>query len=106
MRVSGVLLVVLVVGHLLTIAVLEDGVHRVGFAFVAGRWAGPFWRGWDLTMLWLAQLHGAYGLRVVIDDYASRENTRFWLRMLLGVVTVLVLVTGTFVIVTFDPLIT
>jgi len=54
MRLSGIVLVVLVLGHLLIQLVLDGGVSKIGFAFVAGRWASPFWQVWDLLMLWLA----------------------------------------------------
>ncbi len=103
MRLSGLLLVVLVLGHLFIMNILDGGVHRLGFAFVAGRWASPFWQVWDLAMLWLAQLHGTNGMRVIINDYAQRDGTRFWLKMLLYTASTLVLLTGTLVIFTFDP---
>jgi len=103
MRVSGLLLVVLVLGHLLIMNILDGGVQRVNFAFVAGRWASPFWQTWDLAQLWLAQLHGTNGLRTVINDYAERDGTRFWLKTLLYTSSVLVLMLGTLVIFTFDP---
>ncbi|WP_407550263.1 succinate dehydrogenase hydrophobic membrane anchor subunit [Streptomyces sp. Pv4-95] len=103
MRLSGIVLVVLVLGHLLIQLVLDGGVSKIGFAFVAGRWASPFWQGWDLLMLWLAMLHGANGLRTVINDYAQRDNTRFWLKMLLYTATVFTVLLGTLVIFTFDP---
>jgi len=103
MRLSGLLLVVLVLGHLFIMTMLDGGVSRIGFAFVAGRWSSPFWQTWDLAMLWLAQLHGTNGLRVIIDDYAERDATRFWLKMTLYTATGLVLLLGTLVIFTFDP---
>ena len=103
MRMSGVLLVVLVLGHLLIMNVLDGGVQRINFGFVAGRWASPFWRTWDLAQLWLAELHGTNGLRTIINDYAVRDSTRFWLKMLLYTSAFLVLVLGTLVIFTFDP---
>lgn len=103
MRLSGVVLVVLVLGHLLIQLVLDGGVSKIGFAFVAGRWASPFWQIWDLAMLWLAMLHGANGLRTVINDYAQRDNTRFWLKTLLYTATVFTVLLGTLVIFTFDP---
>ena len=103
MRVSGLLLVVLVLGHLGIMNILAGGVQRINFAFVAGRWASPFWQTWDLAQLWLAQLHGTNGLRVIINDYAERDGTRFWLKMLLYTSSVLVLMLGTLVIFTFDP---
>jgi succinate dehydrogenase / fumarate reductase, membrane anchor subunit len=103
MRVSGLLLVFLVLGHLFIMMVVDGGVTRIGFAFVAGRWASPFWQTWDLLQLWLAELHGINGLRTVINDYAERDATRFWLKMLLGVSALFTLVLGTLVIFTFDP---
>jgi succinate dehydrogenase / fumarate reductase membrane anchor subunit len=106
MRMSGLLLVFLVLGHLFIMLLLDDGVQRINFGFVAGRWASPFWRTWDLMQLWLAQLHGTNGLRVIINDYAERDATRFWLKMLLYTASFLVLVLGTLVIFTFDPSIT
>ncbi|GAA2613162.1 MULTISPECIES: succinate dehydrogenase hydrophobic membrane anchor subunit [Streptomyces] len=103
MRLSGIVLVVLVIGHLLIQLVLDGGVSKIGFAFVAGRWASPFWQVWDLLMLWLAMLHGANGLRTVINDYAERANTRLWLKGLLYTATVFTILLGTLVIFTFDP---
>ena len=103
MRLSGVVLVVLVIGHLLIQLVLDGGVSKIGFAFVAGRWASPFWQVWDLLMLWLAMLHGANGLRTVINDYAVRDSTRLWLKALLITAALVIVVLGTLVIFTFDP---
>jgi succinate dehydrogenase / fumarate reductase membrane anchor subunit len=103
MRMSGLLLVALVLGHLFIMLLLDDGVKRINFGFVAGRWASPFWRTWDLTQLWLAMLHGTNGLRVIINDYAERDGTRFWLKMLLYTSSFLILLLGTLVIFTFDP---
>ena len=103
MRVSGVILVVLVLGHLFIMNILDGGVQRINFAFVAGRWASPFWQVWDLAMLWLAMLHGTNGLRTVINDYAERDQTRFLLKMLLYVSAGFIILLGTLVIFTFDP---
>ncbi|MDQ7805280.1 succinate dehydrogenase hydrophobic membrane anchor subunit [Amycolatopsis sp. A133] len=103
MRISGMALVILVLGHLLIMNILDGGVHRINWGFVAGRWASPFWQFWDLLMLWLAEIHGGNGLRVIIDDYARKDSTRFWLKILLYVSMVLILAVGTMVIFTFDP---
>jgi hypothetical protein len=43
MRASGVLLVVLIFGHLFVNMVAGEGVKQIDFAFVAGKWANPFW---------------------------------------------------------------
>ena len=103
MRVSGLVLVFLVLGHLLIMNILDGGVQRINFGFVAGRWSSPFWQTWDLLQLWLAMLHGANGMRTVINDYAEKDRTRFWLRALLYVAAVFIVALGTLVIFTFDP---
>ena len=103
MRLSGVVLVVLVLGHLLIQLVLDGGVTKVGFAFVAGRWASPWWQFWDLLQLWLAMIHGTNGMRTVINDYADKDRTRAILKGLLYTAAVLTIFLGTLVIFTFDP---
>jgi len=103
MRVSGVLLVVLLLGHLFVMNVLDGGVQRVNFGFVAARWSSPFWQLWDLLMLWLAMIHGAIGLRTVINDYARRDGTRVALKALLYTATTIAVALGSLVIFTFDP---
>ena len=103
MRISGLVLVFLVLGHLLIMNILDGGVQRINFGFVAGRWSSPFWQIWDLLQLWLAMLHGGNGMRTIISDYAEKPRTRFWLLTLLAVAIVFILVLGTLVIFTFDP---
>jgi succinate dehydrogenase / fumarate reductase membrane anchor subunit len=103
MRVSGVVLVVLVLGHLFIMNILDGGVQRINFAFVAGRWASPFWQVWDLLMLWLAMIHGTLGLRTIINDYTRRDGTRLALKGLLYTATTITIALGTLVIFTFDP---
>ncbi|ALU39537.1 succinate dehydrogenase [Kocuria flava] len=104
MRLSGAVLLALVFIHLyVNLLVEEGGVHAVDFAFVAGKWASPFWQVFDMVLLWLAMLHGTNGLRVIIDDYAERDRTRFWLKVLLAVTSAFVILLGTLVIFTFEP---
>jgi succinate dehydrogenase / fumarate reductase membrane anchor subunit len=103
MRGSGVLLAVLVFGHLFVNLMTGEGIHAIDFAFVAGKWASPFWQVWDLAMLWLAELHGMNGLRTIINDYATKPNTRFILKTLLYFSAFVILVLGSLVIFTFDP---
>ncbi len=72
MRLSGIVLVVLIFGHLFVNLLVGEGIHAIDFGFVAGKWADPFWQFWDLAMLWLAMLHGTNGVRTIINDYARR----------------------------------
>ena len=103
MRLSGILLVFLALGHLFVMLLVDEGVYRIDFNYVAQRWYSPFWRGWDLLLLWLAQLHGGNGLRTIIDDYARKDSTRIWLKSLLAISMTFTLVLGTYVLVTFNP---
>ena len=103
MRLSGVLLVSLILGHLFVNLMIGEGIERIDFAFVAGKWANPFWQVWDLAMLWLAQLHGTNGLRTIVNDYATRPGTKFALKTLLYFASAVIIVLGTLVIFTFDP---
>jgi succinate dehydrogenase / fumarate reductase membrane anchor subunit len=103
MRGSGLLLVVLVIGHLFVNLMTGEGIKQVDFAFVAGKWASPFWQVWDLAMLWLAMLHGTNGVRTIINDYADKNGTRLTLKTVLYIATFVIIVLGTLVIFTFDP---
>lgn len=102
MRVSGVVLVVLIFGHLFVNLVAGEGVSAIDFAFVAGKWADPFFIVADTLLLWLALIHGANGMRTIINDYASRR-LRVWLLRALVASTAVLLILGTLVIYTFDP---
>jgi succinate dehydrogenase / fumarate reductase, membrane anchor subunit len=103
MRASGVVLVVLIFGHLFVNLVAGEGVSAIDFAFVAGKWADPFFVVWDTLLLWLALIHGANGMRTLVNDYVGNTLAR---RVLLGALaasTAVLLLLGTLVIFTFDP---
>ena len=104
MRISGPLLIVLIFVHLISNLVVPDGgIKAIDFAFVAGKWAAPFWQWWDLAMLWLAMLHGTNGMRTVINDYTEHEGVRKTLVFSLWGVCAALFLLGTLVIFTFDP---
>ena len=103
MRASGVLLIVLIFGHLFTNLIAGDGIKAIDFGFVAGKWASPLWQVWDLLMLWLAMIHGANGVKTVINDYAERDGVRLVLKVALALAFVITVVLGTLVIFTFNP---
>jgi succinate dehydrogenase / fumarate reductase membrane anchor subunit len=103
MRVSGVLLVVLIFGHLFINLVMGDGVKQVDFAFIAGKWASPFWQVWDGLMLWLALIHGGNGMRTITNDYVTNPTANRLLKGAILVAVVLLILLGTLVITTFDP---
>lgn len=103
MRLSGVLLIVLIFGHLIANLMVGDGIHAINFAFVAGKWADPFWQVWDSTMLVLALIHGTNGMRTIVNDYAEHEWIRRTLNWLLWIVCVTLIVIGILALTTFTP---
>jgi len=103
MRVSGVLLVVLIFGHLFSNLMMGDGVHAIDFGFVGGKLAQPFWQVWDVLMLWLALIHGANGMRTIVNDYVSKPAVAKTLKVALFLAAALLIILGTLVVFTFDP---
>ncbi len=69
MRISGLALVFLVLGHMFIMHIVDGGVDRIDYDFVSARWSGFFWRAYDWLLLALAMLHGAIGARGAIADH-------------------------------------
>lgn len=103
MRLSGIVLLFLVLIHLFVMHIVDEGVERVNFAFVAERWDNVGWKTFDWMMLFLSLLHGVNGLRIIIEDYVHNSAWRISIKGALYVVTAVLMVMGTAVIVTFDP---
>lgn len=103
MRGSGVLLVVLIFGHLFVNLMVGEGIHALDFAFIAGKFATPFWQWWDVIMLWLALIHGTNGMRTIVNDYVTHNTARKVLIWALGLAAALLILLGTLVVFTFDP---
>ena len=105
MRISGLVLVFLALGHLFITHILNN-VENVNYEFVAGRWADPhtgvLWRLWDLVMINLAVMHGFNGLRQVLDEYVTRPNRRVALRTFIWFGAIFLMVIGTYAILMFE----
>jgi succinate dehydrogenase / fumarate reductase membrane anchor subunit len=103
MRASGVVLIVLIFGHLFVNLLVGEGVKAIDFGFVGGKWADPFWQWWDVLMLWLALIHGANGMRTIVNDYVTHHRTRKVLVWALWLTAAFLILLGTLVVFTFDP---
>lgn len=101
MRVSGVLLLFLALGHLVIMHLINN-VDNIDYAFVVQRWGTPFWRSYDLVMLSLALLHGMNGARTLADDYL-KGGKRALAMAALFTLTLVFLAVGALVIFTFQP---
>ena len=98
MRISALLLIPLVWGHL----ILQDvvvGVHNMNLGYVAERWSSIFWRTYDILLLAFAFAHGINGVRQVLNDFIHGEQARrvlfialfiFWLAIsIIGLIAIL-----------------
>lgn len=100
-RISGVVLLVMAIFHLIFMHIAM-GMDAISFQLIAWRWQFPGWRLFDLVLLVFGWLHGANGMRVVIDDYVHSPVGRTVARTLLFAVTATLIVLGAFVVITFE----
>lgn len=103
MRVSGALLLIIAVLHLMLMHVYIR-VENIDFAVVAERWTGawgPFWRIYDLALLVFALAHGFNGLRWVVDDYVHRPGWNAAIKAFVGILATLVILMGAYIIFSF-----
>lgn len=93
MRVSGVLLTFLVLAHIWmqNIAIDNATIH---YEYVAERFSSPTWKIFDIFLLALTLLHGANGLRYVLDDYIKNLQIRFWVKTLVFTLVAAVFIIG------------
>lgn len=105
MRISGLVLVLLALGHLFVVHILFN-VETINYAFVADRWTRPgsgfFWRLWDLAMVVLAVIHGLNGLRQVLDEYVLRPSRRVAVHTLIWIAATVLVGMGTYAILMFE----
>ena len=102
MRVSGLLLLFLALVHFALTHIVND-VVETDSSFIVDRWDNPLWRLFDWSLLALALLHGANGVRWMIDDYVRNPARRTATTAVLYTVSGGLFAYGTLVIVTFSP---
>lgn len=100
-RISAIVLLGMALYHLLYMH-LAMGMDTISFQLIAWRWRFLGWRVFDLVLLVFGWLHGANGMRVVLDDYVHSPAGRFVVHTLLVAVTVILIALGAFVILAFD----
>lgn len=101
-RVSGLLLIVLALGHFALMHVFHS-ILEVDYQFVVRRWAVPAWRFYDWLLLVLTLLHGFNGLRVVVNDYMRPGGARAAVQSAVGSLMLAFLLLGTYVLLAFQP---
>jgi succinate dehydrogenase / fumarate reductase membrane anchor subunit len=93
MRISGLVLVFLVLGHVWFNNIQID-VAEVDYDYVAERLSKSWVRVYDTFLLGFAMLHGINGLRYSIEDYVQRPGRRFWWKVVLFTVAGIIFVLG------------
>jgi succinate dehydrogenase / fumarate reductase membrane anchor subunit len=101
MRISGLILLVIAVFHLLYMHV-NVGVENIDFEDVAARWASPFWRVFELFLLVFGLSHGINGTRQVLDDYIHSRGWRLVVRTTIYMIGLAIGVLGAYVLFTFE----
>jgi len=102
MRVSGIVLLLLALGHLAVMHLINT-VDEIDFQFVVQRFQNPAWRIYDWLLLLLALIHGVNGFRMVLDDYLRPSGWRVLAKTVLYSITVLCLLAGTYVVLAWHP---
>jgi succinate dehydrogenase / fumarate reductase, membrane anchor subunit len=101
MRLSGVALIFLAIGHMMIQHVLNE-VHTLTLEFVRQQWSSWGWRTYDLLLLTFAITHGFNGLRVVLEDYVHNPGRVRILRWVLVIFMIITIVWSAIAIITFD----
>lgn len=72
-RVSGVLVLFLALGHLYIMHVVNS-IDTIDANFVRDRLQSPLWKGYDFLLLTLALGHGSLGVKTIIEDLIRSEK--------------------------------
>ena len=101
MRLSGIGLIFLAVGHV-TIQLILNDVHSLDLQFVADQWDDWGWKAYDMLLLFFALAHGLNGLRNVLEDYIHNKTTVRVINMGLAVFLVVTILWVGYAIFAFD----
>ena len=102
MRISGLLLILLAIYHLVWWN-LVIGVEHLDSQVVIERWRNPLWRLFNVALVSFALLHGLNGARYSIEDYVRRPGWRIAVKTVVYGIVLGVLGVGIFALLTYDP---
>jgi succinate dehydrogenase / fumarate reductase membrane anchor subunit len=94
MRISGLLLVFLILGHIY-MTFIQVSEADATYDAVVSKLSNPAWKFYDWLILVLAVLHGVNGARYSIEDYIRSRPNRFWVKGIFYTVVGIILVLGT-----------
>lgn len=102
MRLSGIALLVLAVGHMMIQHVLNSS-SNLTIQFVALQWKSWGWKAYDMLLLAFAFSHGMNGLRNILEDYIHNRQTIKVIQTVLAVLVVVTILWCGFAIARFNP---
>lgn len=100
MRMSGIALLLLAVGHVMLQLILND-VHNLTLIYVAEQWDSWGWKAYDMFLLVFAVTHGYNGLRNILEDYIHNEGVMRAINYVLPVFVVFTILWSAVAIATF-----
>ncbi len=101
MRLSGVAMLILAVGHMVIQHVLNSSANLT-LQFVAAQWSSWGWKAFDILLLWMAIPHGIRGLFNILSDYVHNPGARRLIGIVLGLFVVATVIWATIAIALFD----
>ncbi|HNS40329.1 MAG: hypothetical protein LC131_10120 [Anaerolineae bacterium] len=101
MRLSGVAMLVLAVGHMVIQHVLNSSANLT-IQFVAVQWSTWGWKTFDILLLWMAIPHGTRGLYTVLADHIHNPGAIKLIRSLLLLFILATVIWATIAIAMFD----
>lgn len=102
MRLSGIGLLFLAVGHV-TIQLVLNNVHNLTLQFVANQWDDWGWKAYDMLLLFFALSHGLNGLRNILEDYIHNRSVIRVINILLLIFLIVTILWSGNAIFRFDP---
>jgi succinate dehydrogenase / fumarate reductase membrane anchor subunit len=102
MRVSGVALLLLAVGHMMIQHVLNSS-QNLSLVFVAEQWSSWGWKVYDMLLLFFAVVHGFNGFRNVLEDYIHNRSLMKGINVILVVFVIATILWAGFAIYKFTP---
>ena len=101
MRLSGVAMLILAVGHMVIQHVLNSSTNLT-LQFVAVQWSSWGWKAYDILLLWMAIPHGIRGLYNILSDYVHNPGLRRLTGGLLALFVLATVIWATIAMILFD----
>lgn len=101
MRLTGVALLILAVGHMMIQHVLNTTANLT-IQFVAQQWQSWGWKAYDMLLLVFALSHGINGLRQILEEYIRNRNVVRAINIFLAIFLVITIAWAGYAIARFD----